>query len=497
MAYERGTTYSNIFDHAQAPLFMAMLARRHGIAAPAPAAGSPPVYLDLGCAAGHTILALAPLYPAISFIGLDFNPAHISAAKAEADQLTLSNTLFLEADFRSPPADLPPAQWQVVNGIYSWLDAETKAALELLLTQLAAPACLLKLHYLVRPGACLRQGLMTLLRSALPPEPLPDQGRALAAELLDDIQPLQACFSQARTALEAMAGESDAAWRHDIFNVDFQIEAAHEVMQRLNQRGFSFLASSSQVKNLPAILVSPPMVQRLAGLPRFQAQTLLDHLTANASRDDLFVREPAQAVAPGFSGLWRFGMLRPPERLSEPYQTVRGQVIFERDDCRRLLIALAERPLSWDELCAALPGDTPANLSFWLDLLLAAGHVGPFLPAADVAAIDRQRLRRINRQRLQQAAAHLSAQTVTPLLAAEIGNCLEAGWFESLVLAHFADRDKPAVQRRLLERIHAARIGFRAADGKAAPDQLAALRRELARLEATYIPLMGYWGIDV
>ena len=46
---------------------------------------------------------------------------------------------------------------------------------------------MLKLHYIVRPGACLRQSLMTLFRSALPPEPLPDQGRALAAGLLDDI----------------------------------------------------------------------------------------------------------------------------------------------------------------------------------------------------------------------------------------------------------------------------------------------------------------------
>ena len=56
-------------------------------------------------------------------------------------------------------------------------------------------------------------------------------------------------------------------------------------------------------------------------------------------------------------------------------------------------------------------------------------------------------------------------------MAVEMGNCLEAGWFESLVLAHFAERGKPAVQRRLLERIQAARIGFRAADGKASPDQ--------------------------
>jgi len=100
-------------------------------------------------------------------------------------------------------------------------------------------------------------------------------------------------------------------------------------------------------------------------------------------------------------------VLRPPEQLSEPYQTVRGQVIFEHDDCRRLLAALAERPRSWSELCSALPCDIPT------------------------------------------------------------------------------------VQRRLLGRIHDARMGFRGADGKAAPDELAALQRELARLEATFIPPMG------
>jgi hypothetical protein len=53
------------------------------------------------------------------------------------------------------------------------------------------------------------------------------------------------------------------------------------------------------------------------------------------------------------------------------------------------------------------------------------------------------------------------------------------------------------VQQRLLQRIHAARIGFRGADGQAEPNQLAALQRELSRLETTYIPRMAYWGIDV
>jgi hypothetical protein len=33
-----------------------------------------------------------------------------------------------------------------------------------------------------------------------------------------------------------------------------------------------------------------------------------------------------------------------------PAFTLRGQVIFELDDCLRLLAALAERPRSWSEL---------------------------------------------------------------------------------------------------------------------------------------------------
>jgi len=74
------------------------------------------------------------------------------------------------------------------------------------------------------------------------------------------------------------------------------------VIQRLSLRGFSLLASSSQINNLPSILPSPPIVQRVSSLPRFQAQTLLDHLTANGSRDKLFVQEPAQTVTPGFRG---------------------------------------------------------------------------------------------------------------------------------------------------------------------------------------------------
>jgi hypothetical protein len=149
------------------------------------------------------------------------------------------------------------------------------------------------------------------------------------------------------------------------------------------------------------------------------------------------------------------------------------------------------------ELATAFPQLSAVALRDWLDLLWAGGKISPFLPSEAVAAIDRGRLRRLNRERLTWAIQVLSPTSRVPLLAAEVGNCLVAGWFESLVLAHFAERHKRTVQQSMLQRIHAAGIGFCGADGQADPNQLAALQRELARLETTYIPRMAYWGIDV
>jgi hypothetical protein len=80
-----------------------------------PVCAAEPLYLDLGCAAGHTILALAPLYPKVCFVGVDLNPHHIQQAQAEATRLHLTNTRFLEVDVRALPAVLPAAHITVVR----------------------------------------------------------------------------------------------------------------------------------------------------------------------------------------------------------------------------------------------------------------------------------------------------------------------------------------------------------------------------------------------
>lgn len=494
MPYEQSSAYVKVFDRTQAPAYLGFLACRAGCLVPL---RSKSIYLDLGCASGSTLLALAPLYPDIRFIGVDFNPLHIERATTEVKRLGLSNLEFLAADFRDPPVSLPKANWLVVRGTYSWLDREAKQALERYLELQAAAGALLKLHYSVRPGACLRQGLMTMIQSALAGQPTPAQGRDLATELLQEIGPLSASFSQARTALEAMPNESDEAWRHDIFNPDFELESAQQVLQRLASHGFSFLASCRHECNLPSIQISPAMAARVAQLSPPAAQTLIDHLTANGSRDDLLVKSPHQSTAPGYPDQQRFGVIAPAASLVDPYPTVRGEVRFERDDCRILLRALHSQPMTMAELRHQLPPEVAAELPFWLDLLIAAGRIGPFLPVDQVARLDREFLRRINRERIQSAICELSTSIRVPLLAAEYGNCLVAGWFESLILANFEQRHHPSVHQEVLMRMHSVGMAFGDGHGQRAPNQLEALQQTLAQLETNYLSKLAYWGIDI
>lgn len=495
MAYEQHQAYLKLFDPAQSPLYLRILAQRAGACLDATDAGS---YLDLGCAAGHSTLALAPLYPAVTFLGVDFNAGHIADARFEANRLGLGNALYIEADFRCLPGDLPPADLLVVRGIYSWLATDVKAALEHVAGACATPKALLRLHYSVLPGALLRESFAVVLRAAGGSSLSPDQGRGVAQLLKDQAPILQNQLSACAAQMAHLQGLSDELWLHDLLNEDFDAEYAQSVMQRFAAQGYCFAASTHMERNLPALLVNPPIQPLLRDWHSPAAQTLLDVVTFNSGRSDLFVRGAMPDFAAGtYPPDTRFGVIVPTKDLFAEVPTVNGILRYENTRLRGLLVAIHDRAQTVAELSAAFPDLSPLALRDWLDLLWAGVKISPFLPPDAVVAIDRDRLRRLNRERIAWAIEDLNPNTRVPLLAAEYGNCLVAGWFEALVLSQFSSRHKRSTQMSMLKRIHAAGIGFRGPDGSAAPDQLMALHVELERLEINYISRMSYWGIDV
>lgn len=513
MPYEQEYVYLNTFDPTQSPVWMAMVAKRHGVTTANSLAQTsdrldrPITYMDLGCASGHTVLSLAPLYPQVNFIGVDFNTHHIAQANKEAQRIGLKNTTFVQGDFRSFPKDLPEADQMVVRGIYSWLTPEVKSALECVMAEHLQPNGLVKLHYAVRPGGLVREILSQVLTTAEPTlvrqaggQERIQNARNFAKSLQNEAPLLNQLLPKAQETWEGLQKNDDSLWIHDILSEDFTTENAHAVIERLQTHGLHRVAASQTMKNLPELLIKPVIRERMQALTPARAQTLQDYVCAEHTRDDVFVKSGERSTGT-YRGPWRFGVLMPPNKLLASFKVPQGELKFaDHTGCKALLDALSAQPRTYDEMLPLFK-DTKEGpdklLTFWLDHLMAANRVGPFLPESTVVNTDRERLRQINRVRLKQSVRQLTAQTQTPLLAAEYGNCLVAGWFESLVMAHFDARNTAAGQKKMLDRMHQANLRFPGPDRKPAPDQMAVFQAQLKGLEDTYIPKMAYWGIEV
>lgn len=492
MAYEAHQPYLKAFDREQAPNWLQTLAERAGVTMGANR------YLDLGCAAGHSTLALAPMYPDTQFVGVDFNAGHIAMAQAEAKRLGLHNCTYIQADFRDVPNSVGAADVLMVRGIYSWLSPEVKSALEALLGSLATSTALLRLHYTVLPGGVVRDALGKVIQASGGATLGVKGGHALVSLLTQHAPALHRHLVTAADTLAQTLKQPHELWVHDLLNDDYRAEYASDVFDRLARQGYAFAAATSVERNIPMLLVDPPVLSKLQAWHTGATQTLLDVFTFNDGRSDVFVRgQETNWQAGRYSPATRWGLVLPEADWFKPVTIPRGSLKFEHPDVVALIQSLRDAPLTIEAIQAKHPSLNAMALRDWMDLLWAGGKVAPFLSAVHASSIDRDRTRRINRERIAWANQMLSPDSRVPLLAAEYGNCMVAGWFECLVLAHYEKRHHPGTQKNMLSRMHRTGMAFRGPDGKPHADQLKAFQNTLENLEANYLSRMGYWGIDV
>ena len=119
--------------------------------------------LELGCAEGANLLALAYHDPASRFVGLDHSAAHIATARTAAEALGLTNLRFLHGDLQGGAAlDAlldGPFDYIAAHGVYSWIPAQARRALLDLCRRQLAPDGIAYVSYNTMPGWALR-GLM-------------------------------------------------------------------------------------------------------------------------------------------------------------------------------------------------------------------------------------------------------------------------------------------------------------------------------------------------
>jgi SAM-dependent methyltransferase len=112
---------------------------------------------------GLNMLAAAP---AGRFFN-DFMPAHVAAAQALASQASLSNLQLMQDSFAQlHDRDLPPMDFIVLHGVYTWVNADNRAHIVALIARLLKPGGVVYVSYNSMPGWANKAPLQRLMSEA-------------------------------------------------------------------------------------------------------------------------------------------------------------------------------------------------------------------------------------------------------------------------------------------------------------------------------------------
>ena len=223
--------------------------------------------LELGCASGVNLFAMAQDYPEAQFVGVDNSSRQIDLANEIIESTGLSNVKFLCKDIAALHGeDLGKFDYIIVHGIYSWVDKATQEAILSICSENLNPNGVVYVSYNCLPGWSMRGALrdMMLMHTG----GIPDignkilQARALIkflAESSSDQTPYGKYLQQELATLT----KADSAY------------IAHEFLEENNTPlYFNDFLKAAAGKNLLYLGDADPSTMIVDNLPEVAAKTL-------------------------------------------------------------------------------------------------------------------------------------------------------------------------------------------------------------------------------
>jgi SAM-dependent methyltransferase len=168
--YVTDITYTTGWYRQQSPSLISLACLLGCVASPMPIGSDDVSYLELGCGNGYGAMMLAASNPAWRVTAVDFNPAHIAAARAWAADAGLTNITFIEADLATLAEDaaarsIPEADFVSMHGLWSWVPAAVQAGVVRLLRDKVRPGGAVHVSYNALPAWGGALGMARLLRT--------------------------------------------------------------------------------------------------------------------------------------------------------------------------------------------------------------------------------------------------------------------------------------------------------------------------------------------
>lgn len=349
-----GYTYG--YYRETSPSWLDLSARLSGQRAP----GGGRRYLELGCGQGVNLVLHAAAHPDIEFLGVDFNPIHVTHARGLAAAAGLRNIRFEEADFldlaQNWPEDFGHFHYTILHGIYSWVGAGLRRAIVDCLDHALIPGGLVYVSYNTQPGWTSTLPMQYLLlrygeTESLKPVVAIDKGLAFLSRMNAAGTAMFKSLPQLSARLEKTAKQDraylvqeylhDDAW-HPLWFGQVAGEMAHAKLRPIG------------TATLPEILLPQALPEAMRALveeaddPVFR-QEIIDCCVNQAFRRDLFMRGENRGWPVRQAREWEeTALVALPGAPSDDFKfaTSFGEIIGNVDICRPMMEALVQGPRS-------------------------------------------------------------------------------------------------------------------------------------------------------
>ncbi len=292
--------YPNLVHGRTHPRTTGAIAALFGITPPDPSTAR---VLDLGCAAGMNILAMAADTPTARFLGVDISEAQIAMGNHMATELGLDNIAFRCGSF-ADLGDLADASFDYIicHGVFSWVAPPLRDVILTLVSRLLAPAGLAFVSYNTYPGWHFGNIVRDLMLREMDPDAPPLERVHSARKTLERHLDAAEDKSLRRALLmaerETLVDHSDSYLFHEYLTPEHHPLWFKDFAALARQHGLAYVADA-----LPGIVLPSTQDGRLAVLldalpehdrqdPIAQQQAIDEHLN-NRFRRSILVKQPA------------------------------------------------------------------------------------------------------------------------------------------------------------------------------------------------------------
>jgi SAM-dependent methyltransferase len=315
-------------------------------------------YLELGCGQGFGTLILAACNPAWQVIGIDYNPAHIAAARALCAEAEIANARFFEADLavvaESPVwGELPEADIVTLHGLWSWVGDAARAGIVRLLTHKLRPGGIAYVSYNALPAWQGALGMQrVLLEAGARAGGRSDRQVAAGWELVRAMIGADAHHLRDGGLVQFLTEYSRRApityLAHEYMNATWRPCFHADVVRALAEAKLDWIAAAQLLENFTPLVLGE---EARALLTRFDdpvmRELVKDMFLTRTQRQDVFVRGARRlpnAERDAALGEVTLALLSQEEQFAWEFEVPVGQATIEREFFGPIVAALAGAP---------------------------------------------------------------------------------------------------------------------------------------------------------